>query len=47
VNVAVQANVNVSAKQIAERLIQKFDHEPQLKAQIAQALVEVDDEHRS
>ena len=47
VNVAVQNNVNVSAKQIAERLIQKFDHEPQLKAQIAQALVEVDDEHRS
>jgi hypothetical protein len=47
VNVAVQTNVNVSAKQIAERLIQKFDHEPQLKAQIAQALVEVDDEHRS
>ena len=47
VNVAVQTNVNVSAKQIAERLIQKFDHEPQLKAQIAQALVEVYDEHRS
>ena len=47
VNVAVQINVNVGAMQIAERLIQKFDHEPQLKAQIAQALVEVDDEHRS
>ena len=45
VNVAVQTNVNVGAIQIAERLIQKFDHEPQLKAQIAQALVEVDDEH--
>src|SRR5207344_907518 len=45
VNVAVQTNVNVGAAQIAERLIQKFDHEPQLKAQIAQALVEVDDEH--
>jgi len=44
VNVAVQANVNVGARQIAERLIQKFDHEPQLKAQIAQALVEVDNE---
>jgi hypothetical protein len=44
VNVAVQTNVNVKAMQIAERLIQKFDHEPQLKAQIAQALVEVDDE---
>jgi hypothetical protein len=47
VNVAVQTNVNVGAAQIAERLIQKFDHEPQLKAQIAQALVEVDDEHHS
>ena len=47
VNVAVQTNINVSAKKIAERLIQKFDQEPQLKAQIAQALVEVDDEHRS
>jgi len=47
VNVAVQTNVNVGAMQIAERLIQKFDHEPQLKAQIAQALVEVDDEHHS
>jgi hypothetical protein len=47
VNVAVQTNVNVGAAQIAERLIQKFDHEPELKARIAQALVEVDDEHRS
>jgi carbon monoxide dehydrogenase subunit G len=47
VNVALQTNVNVGARQIAERLIQKFDHEPQLKAQIAQALLEVDDEHHS
>jgi hypothetical protein len=47
VNVAVQTNVNVGAKQIAERLIQQFDHEPELKARIAQALLEVDDEHRS
>ena len=45
VNVAVQTNVNVGAKQIAERLIQQFDHEPELKARIAQALLEVDDEH--
>ena len=28
VNVAVQTNINVGARQIAERLIQKFDHEP-------------------
>ena len=47
VNVAVQTNVNVDATQIAERLIQKFDHEPELKARIAQALLEVDDEHTS
>jgi hypothetical protein len=47
VNVAVQTNVNVGAVQIAERLIQKFDHEPQLKARIAQALMEVDHEHTS
>jgi hypothetical protein len=47
VNVAVQTNVNVVAEQFAERLIQKFDHEPQLKAQIAQALLEVDNEHPS
>jgi carbon monoxide dehydrogenase subunit G len=44
VNVAVQTNVNVDLAQIAERIIQKFDHEPELKARIAQALMEVDDE---
>jgi hypothetical protein len=47
VNVAVQINVNVSAMKIAERLIQKFDHHPELKAQIAQALVEVNNESRT
>jgi hypothetical protein len=47
VNVAVQTNVNVGAKEIAERLIQQFDHEPELKARIAQALVEDDHEHKS
>ena len=45
VNVAVQTNVNVGAMQIAERLIQKFDHEPELKARIAHALLEEDHEH--
>ena len=43
VNVAVQTNVNVNAAQIAARLIQQFDHEPELKERIAQALVEMDD----
>jgi hypothetical protein len=47
VNVAVQTNVNVGAKEIAERLIQQFDHEPEVKARIAQALLEVDHEHSS
>ena len=47
VNVAVQTNVNVGAMQIAERLIQKFDHEPELKARIAQALLEDDHEPSS
>ena len=44
VNVAVQTNVNVNLAQVAERLIKQFDHEPELKARIAQALMEVDDE---
>ncbi|HET7190532.1 MAG TPA: hypothetical protein VFI98_01340 [Pseudolabrys sp.] len=42
VNVAVENRINLGAVQIAERLIQKFDHEPELKARIAQALMEVD-----
>jgi hypothetical protein len=44
VNVAVQTNVNLDLRQIAERVIRQFDHEPELKARIAQALLEVDDE---
>ena len=44
VNVAVQTNVNLDLARIAERVIQKFDSEPELKARIAQALLEVDDE---
>ena len=44
VNVAVQANVNVDLAQIADRVIKRFDHEPELKARIAQALLEIDDE---
>ena len=44
VNVAVQTNVNVGVAQITGRLIQQFDHEPELKARIAQALVEIDNE---
>ena len=44
VNVAVQNNINVNVAQIADRLIQKFDHEPDMKAQIAQALLAIDAE---
>jgi hypothetical protein len=44
VNVAVQTNVNIDLTRIVERLIKHFDHEPELKARIAQALVEIDGE---
>ena len=44
VNVAVQTNVNLDFMQIVERVIKRFDHEPELKARIARALLEVDDE---
>jgi hypothetical protein len=47
VNVAIQNNLNVDVAQIGERLVRKFDHEPAIKAQIAQALVEMDDEDAS
>ena len=44
VNVAVQANVNVDLSRIVERVIGAFDREPDIKARIAQALLEVDGE---
>jgi hypothetical protein len=44
VNVAVQTNVNVDLSQITERVIKRFDDEPELKARIAHALLEIDDE---
>jgi hypothetical protein len=44
VNLAVQTNINVDLMKIAERVINKFDHEPELKARIAQALAEIDNE---
>jgi hypothetical protein len=40
VNVAIQNNVNVDVRQMAERLIIQFDKEPELKARIAQALLQ-------
>jgi len=47
VSVAVETNVNVGVAQITERLIEAFDHEPELKARIAQVLLEVKDEPKS
>jgi hypothetical protein len=44
VNLAIQNNVNVSVTQIAELLISKFDSEPDMKARIAQALLQIDQE---
>ena len=44
VNVAVQKNVNINLTLIVDRLIKHFDREPELKARIAQALVEIDHE---
>lgn len=44
VNVAVQTNVNLDVCLIAERLIACFDREPEIKARIAQALLEIDHE---
>jgi hypothetical protein len=42
VNVAVQNNITLNQVQIAERLIEHFDAEPEMKARIAQALVQMD-----
>jgi hypothetical protein len=44
VNVAVQTNVSLDLARITERLISHFDREPELKARIAQALMEIDNE---
>ena len=44
VNVAVQANVSVDLSRIVERVIGCFDEEPEIKARIAQALLEMDHE---
>jgi hypothetical protein len=47
VNVAVQTNVKLDLSSLAERLTKSFDHEPELKGRIAQALLEIDDEQSS
>jgi len=47
VNIAVQTNLNLGLSQIVERVIQHFDREPELKARIAQALLEIDHGQRA
>jgi hypothetical protein len=43
VNVAVQNNIDLDLEAIAARLVKHFDQQPELKARIAQALLEIDD----
>jgi hypothetical protein len=47
VNVAIQNNLNVDATHIAERLVSKFDREPGIKARIADALLQIDQEQNA
>jgi hypothetical protein len=42
-DVAVNANAGLDLTDLAERLIKKFDHEPELKGRIAAAIFELDD----
>ncbi|MGA8613439.1 MAG: hypothetical protein WB760_17395 [Xanthobacteraceae bacterium] len=42
----VQTTSSVDAQQIAERLIQEFDQEPEVKARIAATLLQMDEESR-
>jgi hypothetical protein len=44
INVAVQTNVKLDVAALAERLMARFDHKPEIRAEIAQALLEIDDE---
>ena len=41
---AVQNNFSIELSNLADRLVQKFDTDPDLKARIAQAILEIDDE---
>jgi len=43
-NVAVKAGVSLDLNGLAERLIKKFDHDPELKGRIAGAIFDIDDE---
>ena len=43
-NVAVKAGVSLDLDGLAERLIKKFDHDPELKGRIAAAIFSIEDE---
>jgi hypothetical protein len=47
VNVAIQNNVNLNGRQFAELLIGKFEGEPDIKARIAQACLQIDQERKA
>jgi hypothetical protein len=42
INVAIQNNVSIETRDLATRLIEKFDHDPDVKGRIAEALMEID-----
>jgi hypothetical protein len=44
VNVAVQSNIALDLAQIVARVIDHFDHEPETKARIAQALIAIEED---
>ena len=43
-NVAVKAGVSLDLDGLAERLIKKFDHDPELKGRIAEAIFDIADD---
>jgi hypothetical protein len=47
VDSAINSNISFDLADLAERLIQKFDHEPELKARIAAAIFALDDDDGS
>jgi len=44
VNVAVQNNIKLEISSLAERLVRAFDHEPDVKRRIAQALLQIEEQ---
>jgi len=47
INVAVQNNLTLDVRQISELLMAQFDQEPELKARVARALVQLDDDTKA